>query len=70
MQRFFFDFSDSTHDDVGTECDNLEMAVAEAKCALLITAAETCSPALAVAIRDQAGQQVSRLTVSVATERS
>ncbi len=69
MHRFFFDFSDAEPDDVGTDCHGLEAAEAEAKCALLNSAAETCSADLAVTIRDQAGRQLSSLSLSITADR-
>jgi hypothetical protein len=65
MQRFFFDFSDAPPDEHGTDLLSLEAAEAEARAALLRTAADDGVLQAAVSVRDEAGQRLLAISLSL-----
>ena len=69
MQRFFFDFADAPPDDEGSHLPSLEAAEAEAKATLLRAAADDGLPEAAVSVRDEAGQRLLEIRLSIVVQR-
>ncbi len=69
MQRFFFDFADAPPDDSGSNLPNLEAAEAEARATLLRAAADDGLAGAAVFVRDEAGQRLLEVRLSVVVAR-
>ncbi len=69
MQRFFFDFADASPDDAGSELPSLDAAEAEARATLLRTAADDGLAKAAVSVRNEAGQRLLEVSLSVVVQR-
>ncbi len=69
MQRFFFDFDDGPPDDAGVDLPSLETAEADARASLLLSAAHNGVAHAGVMVRDETGQRLAEITLSVATRR-
>ena len=69
MQRFFFDFADAPPDNEGSNLPSLEAAEAEARVTLLRAAADDGLMGAAVSVRDEAGQRLFEVRLSLEVQR-
>ena len=70
MQKFFFDFADDPPDEYGADLPSLEAAEAEATATLLRTAADDGLVEAAVSVRDENGERLFSVSLSVEVQRN